>query len=318
MNNANKYCMKKVVITGCTGTIGVALVNHLTEAGVTCVLLNPARFVNENAYVRRELLTFVDCSLDQYKEFALREDLPKDCDAFIHLAWMGTIGPGRDDVDLQIQNIQGAMDALDLAKAMGCKSFLGAGSQAEYGRGVELEERPFMPTTGYGMAKLAAEQLGKLKAGKIGIRFNWVRIFSVYGPNSSPESLTQYVVTSLLNHVSPQLTPCEQIWDFLYTEDAVKALAYIADKGQDGKVYELGSGQTGTIRSFLEGVPALLGIDVPIQFGAKPYPPNQVMKMCAHVDDLKKDTGWEPTHSFDEGILAIAYSLGYQPKGGKQ
>ena len=37
-------------------------------------------------------------------------------------------------MDLQLQNIQYTLDAVRLAKRLGCKVFVGAGSQAEYGR----------------------------------------------------------------------------------------------------------------------------------------------------------------------------------------
>ncbi|MBQ9457057.1 MAG: NAD(P)-dependent oxidoreductase [Bacilli bacterium] len=300
------YHLKKVVISGATGTIGVALTNLFTSEGVDCVLLNMPGITNPKAYSHPERITFIDCLLTDYSSLM---QIPTDCDAFIHLSWAGTFGPNRDDTTLQVQNIKGVMDALDLAKRMGCKAFVGAGSQAEYGKGVESEDRPLMPVTGYGMAKLAAGQLGKLKASQIGIRFNWIRIFSVYGPFSGAGSLTQYIVSTLLKGESPKLTKCEQIWDFLYTEDAVRAIAAVADKGLDGKTYELGSGVTGTIRSFVEPIPQWLGINLPIEFGALEYPPNQIMKMCAHVDELKKDTGWAPTVSFEEGIRKVAASL---------
>ncbi len=313
LNNRGAFNMcaklRKVVITGCTGTIGVALVNRLTEFGIQCVLLNPARFVNKDAYVDKSKLEFIDCALDQYESFAKSKELPDGCDAFIHLAWQGTIGPGRDDVKLQLENLKGAVDAVELAKAMGCKCFVGAGSQAEYGKGVEDYPREYRPVTGYGMAKLSASHLCKLKAHQLGLRFNWVRIFSVFGPHSSSLSLTQYVVESLLNGISPELTKCEQVWDFLYTKDAVDAIWAIAERGKDGKTYELGSGQTGTIRSFLENVPEWLGIDVALSFGAKEYPPNQIMKMCADIKELQEDTGWKPAYTFKDGILAIAASL---------
>lgn len=301
--------LKKVAITGSTGTIGVALTNYLTSQGVHCYLLNAPEFVHEEDYVDKERLTFIDCPIGRYKEFTKAGSCPRDCDAFIHLSWIGTFGPNRDNADLQSINIQGVLEAIELAKEMGCSSFLGAGSQAEYGRGVEREDRCPDPFTGYGIAKFAAGKLGALKAKQLGLRFNWVRIFSVYGPRGMAGSLTQYVVSSLLNGVSPELTPCEQLWDFLYTEDAARALAAVAERGKDGKTYELGSGVSGTIRSFLEPVPELLGIDVPIHFGAVPYPQGQVMKLCARVQELKDDTGWEPHFSFADGIKAIAESL---------
>ena len=36
--------------------------------------------------------------------------------------------------------------------------------------------------------------------------------------------------------------------------------------------------------------------------GEVPYGPKQVMYLCADIDELKKDTGFEPQISFEDGI----------------
>ena len=41
-------------------------------------------------------------------------------------------------------------------------------------------------------------------------------------------------------------------------------------------------------------------------FGAIDYPPNQVMYLCADIDELKADTGFEPLMPFEEGIRRTA------------
>lgn len=51
-----------------------------------------------------------------------------------HFGWMGTTGAARNDMDLQCRNIAYTIDAVRLAQRFGCKTFIGAGSQAEYGR----------------------------------------------------------------------------------------------------------------------------------------------------------------------------------------
>ncbi len=300
--------MKTVAISGSTGTIGVTLTNYLTGRGINCVLLNVPEFVHKEDYRDLDRIEFVDCPLDGYLSLSQSPSCPK-ADAFIHLAWAGTFGPKRDDVALQLANIQGTLDAIELAKAMGCAAFVGAGSQAEFGKGVEKTPRETLPVTGYGIAKLCAGQLGKMKAAQVGIRFNWVRIFSVFGPHMSVGSLVPYVVDCLLKGEEAALTPCEQIWDFLYSEDAVAALAAVAERGVDGKTYELGSGTTGTLRYFISQVPAILGVEDRIRFGVVPYPANQVMSMCAEVGELMRDTGWKPIHTFADGVRAIASSL---------
>ena len=301
--------IKKVVITGCTGTIGVSLVNLLTSQEIECVLINIPEYVEKKKYNQINLIQFIDGSLDDYSKLKNESFLPRDCDAFVHLAWAGTFGPNRNNASLQLKNVYGTIDAIELAKEMGCKCFVGAGSQAEYGMGVQDTPHKVCPITGYGIAKFTAGELGKIKAKELGIRFNWVRIFSVIGPNLSKGSLVEYIVSSLLKGEEPKLTKCEQIWDFLYTKDAASAIQAVLEKGVDGKTYELGSGKTGTIRSFVETIPTILNKYIPLGFGAIEYPENQIMKMCADVSELYKDTLWEPKHSFKDAVLDIANSI---------
>ena len=73
--------------------------------------------------------------------------LPVQADAFFHLAWAHTIGAGRNDMPAQIENIRYTIDAVRTAAAMGCRVFVGTGSQAEYGRvdGVLRADTPTNP-----------------------------------------------------------------------------------------------------------------------------------------------------------------------------
>ena len=78
------------------------------------------------------MVTIKICDLAGLKEISKTDD--REYDVFYHLAWSGTSGPGRNDVELQDKNVQYALDAVECAKRFGCKKFIGVGSQAEYGR----------------------------------------------------------------------------------------------------------------------------------------------------------------------------------------
>lgn len=112
-------------------------------------------------------------------------------DTFYHLAWEGTTGASRDDMPLQIRNIQYTIEAVELAHRLGCDTFIGAGSQAEYGRveGILTARTPVFPENGYGMAKLCAGQMSRQRCSALGMRHIWVRILSVYGPYDGQASM---------------------------------------------------------------------------------------------------------------------------------
>lgn len=69
--------------------------------------------------------------MDRY--YRLPELINENCDVFYHIAWSVTGGKRNEDILGQSKNIQYTLNALDIARKLGCKKFVGAGSQAEYG-----------------------------------------------------------------------------------------------------------------------------------------------------------------------------------------
>ncbi|MBQ7704590.1 MAG: hypothetical protein IJT73_04055 [Selenomonadaceae bacterium] len=103
------------------------------------------------------------------------------------------------------------------------------------------------------------------------------------------------------------MTPCEQIWDYLHADDAARAFRLLGQCLTEG-VYVIGSGKGLTLKSYIETIYKLMTPNVPLVFGGKPYSANQVMYLQADISDLKRDTGFEPQISFEEGISRIINS----------
>lgn len=88
---------------------------------------------------------------------ALASLLPKDLDAIIHFAWDGVGSKGRENPEIQEQNLLMSKGFYQWGLQSGVKYFLFAGSQAEYGRGTR--ENP-EPVSAYGKAKLSFSRYG--------------------------------------------------------------------------------------------------------------------------------------------------------------
>lgn len=290
----------RAVVTGATGAVGSALVRLLLERGKEVAVLCRPDSTRLHQLPRHPALQLVPADLMQLTNVPLEGTW----DAFFHLAWMGTTGAARNDPKLQLENIRGALEAVDLAARLHCQVFIGVGSQAEYGRveGRLRPETPTFPETGYGIAKLSAGQLTRLACGQKGIAHIWTRILSVYGPGDGAQSLVSSVLQALLLGQEPQCTAGEQLWDYLYSEDAARALWLMAEKGTDGAVYPLGSGDARPLRDYILAMRDAVDPALPVGLGKRPYPPGQVMHLCADLTALTKDTGFVPTMPFAEGI----------------
>ena len=89
--------------------------------------------------------------------FALASLVPNDLDAIIHFAWDGVGSKGRENPEIQEQNLLMSKGFYQWGLQNGVKYFLFAGSQAEYGRGTR--ENP-EPVSAYGKAKLSFSRYG--------------------------------------------------------------------------------------------------------------------------------------------------------------
>lgn len=298
--------MRRVIITGPTGAIGMALIEKCMETDVEVTAVCHRGSGRIARIPVSDKVRVVECSLDEMDR--LPEVLSGKYDVFFHFAWACTAGEERNDTKVQSQNIRYTMDAVEAAASLGCECFIGAGSQAEYGRveGKLTADTPTFPENGYGMAKLCAGQMSRLRCGQIGMRHIWFRILSVYGRYDGEQTMIMSSIRKMLDGESPEYTPAEQMWDYLYNKDAAQAFYLAAKKGRDGAVYCLGSGQAKPLKEYIEIMRDEVNPRLPLVFGAKPYAEKQVMYLCADIARLQEDTGFVPRVSFREGIRETA------------
>jgi nucleoside-diphosphate-sugar epimerase len=95
-----------------------------------------------------------------------------------------------------------------------------------------------------------------------------------------------------------------QVWDYLNCDDAGEAFFLVAEKGSDGAVYPLGSGECRELAAYITAVRDIVRPGSPIGLGELEYTPNQVMYLCADISRLTADTGFVPKIRFEDGIKA--------------
>ncbi len=296
--------MKRIVITGATGTIGMALVRKCIEQGIEAVLLVNPDSRRLSRIPSDPNIRLIKCGLADLVTADSTSLGIDSADAMIHLAWGGTFGDARNDKALQDRNYEYCLDAVRLAHRLGCSVFLGAGSQAEYGRveGILKADTPCDPENEYGRAKLRASSATRELCRKLGMRHVWPRILSIYGPYDGENTMVISLISKLLAGEKPALTAGEQIWDYLYADDVALAYMLLAQKGMDGSIYPIGSGVGRPLREYVEIIRDQIDPALPLGFGEVPYSDKQVMHLCADISKLQSDVGFKPRISFEEGI----------------
>ncbi|MBD5540536.1 MAG: NAD(P)-dependent oxidoreductase [Lachnospiraceae bacterium] len=293
----------RIVITGPTGAIGIALIKQCiarqTEVLAICHKGGRLNRIPASPFVR-----VLELNLEEYGSYEPDADI-RGYDVFYHFAWGGTVGDARNNLELQHKNIGYAVDAVHLAQKLSCHTFIGAGSQAEYGRveGKLSADTPTFPENGYGIAKLCAGQMTRLACRQLGMKHIWTRILSVYGPYDGEKTMIISAIRKLLDGEKPAFTKGGQQWDYLYCDDAARAMMLLGEKGKDGAVYCLGSGRAQPLSDYITMLRDAVDSRLELALGEIPYAAGQVMYLCADIGRLQADTGFTPEVDFQTGIL---------------
>ncbi|WP_027576391.1 NAD(P)-dependent oxidoreductase [Bradyrhizobium sp. WSM1743] len=291
----------RIFVTGASGFLGSYLVLDLLERGhEVAVLLRP----NSDSWRlgeagdRFRVIPGAMEHLDGLRA-ALGAFAPE---AVVHMAWRGVAGSDRNS-PVQAANVAETVKLVELAAEAGARTFVGAGSQAEYGpydRAIR-EDDPARPTTLYGMAKLAAGSMALRLCEERGLRGAWLRIFSTYGPKDADYWLIPSFIRNLRSEQHMALTACEQRWGFLHARDAAAAFRLASTQVDARGVFNVGSPEAPPLRETVTRLRDLVDPGAVLGFGELAYRPDQVMILAADVSRMLA-LGWKPEVPLDEGL----------------
>lgn len=213
--------MKRVLLTGATGFIGLEVARQLSERG-----LKPRLMVRRP--LRGVLLKHLDVTPIQ-ADLGCRRSLAravKGVDTILHLGARAAFEPYRR---LYPSNVQGSINLMQAAAAAGVRQVIYAGSllvYADHAHGIDQTTQP-APRSDYGRAKHMAEQRLQAIARDTGVRFASLRLSHVYGAHSL-----------LFDHVRRGgiIFPGkgDNRFAHLHVVDAARALIHAAEIGFEG------------------------------------------------------------------------------------
>jgi nucleoside-diphosphate-sugar epimerase len=300
--------VKRVVITGATGMIGIAFIKLCLQNSVSVIAIVRPNSLRIDRIPKSDLITIWECDLENLTGYNLPNDIMPFPDVFYHFGWTCNTTADHDLCDKQLQNVQYTLNAVRLARQLGCARFIGTGTQVEYGHACKPLNGtiPVDPVFAYGVAKYAAGKMSKIECEKLSLEHIWVRVLSVYGIYARDENLISSFIFNCKNNISMDLGPCTHIWDYLHVDDAARALFLIGEKkGINGKVYCLGSGIGKPLKDYIEIIKNIINPDYQPGYGKVPYNEKSYKYLCADISELTEDTGWRPEITFEEGIKRI-------------
>lgn len=164
------------------------------------------------------------------------------------------------------------------------------------------------PNTEYGKYKLAFYEYAKDYCQNHNCVLVEPRFFSLYGPNDYAGTLVISILRKMISNEPCDLTECIQMWDFLYIDDAVKALCMLIESDNAEGVYNFGSGYSAPLKVFIEKMIAVTHSKSELHYGTVPYPATGIVNVNPDICRLK-GIGWNAQWKFEDGIRTIMTTL---------
>ena len=294
--------MKKAIVTGANGFVGSAVCKELSAMGIQIVAV--VRDEKENIDCIKDLsgLRIIYCDLSDFINLPnLIQD--RDIDTFYHFAWMGSAGPLRGNLDVQINNVRYSCNAVKACGGLGCKRFVFASSIMEYEiiEKMNREETPGINTL-YSSAKIAADYMSRTISGSLGIDYIRAVISNIYGPGEISSRIINSSIRKMLCGEHCSFSSGIQLYDFIYITDAAKIFALLGIMGKTNKTYYIGSLSPQPLKIYLNKMRDAVDPEIKIGLGEIPYDGKSVDYSIFDLKAVLEDTGYSPAVSFGEGI----------------
>ncbi|REE99048.1 dTDP-glucose 4,6-dehydratase [Thermomonospora umbrina] len=304
----------RILVTGAAGFIGSHFVRRLLagdypeHAGAHVTVLDALTYAGStrNLPMDHERLEFHQGDI---RDRDLLDRLMPGHDAVVHLA-------AESHVDRSIAgpsefvrtNVWGTQEVLDAALRSGVRTVVHVSTDEVYGAiesGSWTEDDPLLPNSPYAASKAGSDLIARAYWRTHGLDVRITRCANNYGPHQHIEKLIPLFVTNLLSgRTVPLYGDGRHRREWIHVDDHCRGIHLVLAKGEPGGVYNIGGGTELSNREMTERLLELCGAD---------------WSMVRHVTDrkghdvryslddgrIRKELGYEPVRSLDEGLREI-------------
>ena len=281
---------KRILLTGATGFLGSALAHDFLQKGFTVFVVK--RSTSNLARLKdiKCRLTFYDIDREAVVDI-MKDAMPLDM--IVHTATCYG-RKGEADNELLQTNVAFPLELLDAAIQMKVPLFVNTNTCLDR-----------MVST-YALSKQQFSEWGKKHAEDGNIAFCDLRLEHMYGPGDNENKFVTYVLHACARNIpNLALTEGKQKRDFIYIDDVVSAYQAVMKHSWQGyHSIAVGSGQTTSIRAFVEMVHRMTGSSTRLNFGAVPLRRNEFMQSSPNLTEIHS-LGWQPKVSLQQGLKMI-------------
>jgi|SRR5688572_23548703 len=284
----------RLLITGASGYIGRHLLKRIGEYNYQLGIL-----------VRKDIMnlpagTFIINTNE--KEWKTKVH-SFDPEAVLHLASYLTSSDDEKEIDKLIDaNISFGTHLLDAVRNSSVKTFINTGTFAEY----PIRKGKKTPAYLYAATKTAFCSMVKYYQAVVGFRVFNIIPYTVYGKTHSAKKLIDHIYDSLGSSTRIDMSPGEQVLDFIHIDDVVNfyitLLSQIDQHKNNYTEIHLGSGKGVTPKEIAALMEKFSGKKSNINWGGLPYRKNDTMHSVTPSNLSGSQVGWQPSLKIEEGI----------------
>jgi nucleoside-diphosphate-sugar epimerase len=226
VNYSSKNPRELVIVYGANGFLGSVITKRLHKSGIA--VLAVVRPISDKSRIE----SIKNLEVIEEESFNWPQLIEKyKPGAVICAQWRGVPKSDREDLEMQESNIQPFVDLANAALASSVQTFICFGSQAESQKSLQkiAEETCSSGATAYGRVKAQLHYNLKSIFNESKCRFVWARVFSVYGPSDTSDSLLMQLHESESQTIKLEIENPSTLWSFLYEDDFAAAVERILE-----------------------------------------------------------------------------------------
>lgn len=300
--------MAKVLVTGGAGFIGSHIVDSYLAAGHQVVVVDDL-FTGHRKNLNRQC---------EFHELDIRDARLEDLfqkhkfEVVNHQAARGNVRASMEDPMIYADvNVRGGVNLLECCRKHGVRKIIYASTGGcVYGEPRYLpadEKHPLQPRDPYGASKASYELYLPVYEMNYGLRYTILRYPNVYGPRQDPfgeAGVVSIFLGQMLRNIRPTINgDGEQLRDYVYVADVVRANLLVLDKG-DNDVFNVGWGKGTSVNEIFQKLAGLLSNKAGAVHG--PAKLGEIRETYLNSAKATEVLGWEPMVALDQGLKKTA------------
>ncbi len=305
--------MEKILVTGCSGFIGMHLCRRLLDDGYHVygidnmndyydLCLKQSRLDLLSSYINFSFQKFDIANLRDVNE-AFEKIKPNKV---VNLAAQAGVRYSLVNPHVYIEsNIVGFTNIIEACKNYQVDGLIYASSSSVYGGNKKtpfsVNDRVDSPISVYAATKKSNELIAHAYSHLFGLNTTGLRFFTVYGPWGRPDMAMYIFADKIIKGKKiPVFNHGKMRRDFTYVDDIINGVVSSIKNNYECEVFNLGNSRSEDLMDMIGYIEKELGQKAEVDFLG--IQPGDVEKTAANIDRAKTKLDYFPKTSIKEGV----------------